>query len=103
METIDSSEVAISKLWEVTSVSPQIQYIYKQVRWMVANYLPLWEEWLTDSVNFVKELDPEFPDNLHMVMLIEDHFDIEIPDEIAEKLVNIDQIVWYIATVKTVK
>jgi acyl carrier protein len=47
-----------------------------------------------------EDLDADSLDAVEIIMSIEDEFDIEIPDEIAERLQTVGQIVDYIENLK---
>lgn len=54
------------------------------------------------ELNFLKDIDADSIDFVELVLDLEDHFEIEIPDEDAEKLVTLQNTVDYIAEKKQV-
>lgn len=52
------------------------------------------------STNIHEDLDADSLDAVEIIMTIEDEFDVEIPDDIAEKLQTIGQIIDYLEKVK---
>lgn len=57
-------------------------------------------ELITLNTNIHEDLDADSLDAVEIIMTIEDEFDVEIPDDIAEKLQTIGQIVDYLEKVK---
>lgn len=57
-------------------------------------------ELITLNTNIHEDLDADSLDAVEIIMTIEDEFDVEIPDDIAEKLQTIGQIVDYLERVK---
>ncbi len=55
---------------------------------------------ITLNTNIHEDLDADSLDAVEIIMTIEDEFDVEIPDDIAEKLQTIGQIVDYLERVK---
>jgi acyl carrier protein len=55
---------------------------------------------ITLSTTLREDLDADSLDAVEIIMSIEDEFDIEIPDEIAERLQTVGQIVDYIENLK---
>lgn len=55
---------------------------------------------ITLNTNMHDDLDADSLDAVEIIMTIEDEFDVEIPDDMAEKLQTIGQIVDYLEKVK---
>ncbi len=53
-------------------------------------------ELITLNTNIHDDLDADSLDAVEIIMTIEDEFDVEIPDDTAEKLKTISQIVDYL-------
>jgi len=51
---------------------------------------------ITPATSMIKDLEADSLDAVEIIMAFEDEFDIEIPDEDAEKFENIGDIVKYI-------
>jgi len=54
------------------------------------------EEEVTPDASFVDDLGADSLDTVELVMALEEHFDIQIPDEDAEKIVTVGDAVQYI-------
>lgn len=57
-------------------------------------------ELITLNTNIHEDLDADSLDAVEIIMTIEDEFDVEIPDDVAEKLQTLSQIVDYLERVK---
>ncbi len=55
---------------------------------------------VTSQASFVNDLGADSLDTVELVMALEEEFDIEIPDEEAEKIQTVSQAVDYIKTHK---
>jgi acyl carrier protein len=55
---------------------------------------------ITLSTNMHEDLEADSLDAVEIIMTIEDEFDVEIPDDVAEKLQTVAQIVNYLEKVK---
>jgi len=51
---------------------------------------------LTRDTNFIQDLGADSLDTIEMIMEVEDEFDMNIPDEAAEKITTIGDAVAYI-------
>ncbi len=51
---------------------------------------------ITTATSLIKDLEADSLDAVEIIMALEDEFDVEIPDEEAEKFKNIGNIVDYI-------
>ncbi len=70
--------------------------IFEKVRGIVAQQLGVDEELVTLEANFANDLGADSLDTVELVMAIEEEFDIEIPDEDAEKIATLNQAVAFI-------
>ena len=70
--------------------------IKKQVLELVAKQLNIKEEDIKPESEFIKDLKADSLDIVEIVMTVEEHFGLQIPDEKAEKITNIQQLVSYI-------
>ena len=73
------------------------QEIFEKVKVIVVEQLGVEEEKVTKEATFVDDLAADSLDIVELVMAIEETFDIEIPDEDAEKVVTIGDVVKYIS------
>ncbi|HMP80003.1 MAG TPA: acyl carrier protein [Pirellulaceae bacterium] len=63
---------------------------------IVAEQLGVDREKISMQSNFVNDLGADSLDNVELVMELEEEFDINIPDEAAEKIQTVGQAVDYI-------
>ncbi|NJL88651.1 MAG: acyl carrier protein [Coleofasciculaceae cyanobacterium SM2_1_6] len=63
---------------------------------MVTTQLEIEPEKVTPEANFANDLNADSLDTVELVMAIEEAFDIEIPDEAAEKIITVQAVVDYI-------
>ncbi len=70
--------------------------ILEKVRQIVADQLEKEKEEVTAESNFANDLGADSLDTVELVMALEEEFDIEIPDEEAEKIATVEAAVNYI-------
>nr|QVQ56771.1 acyl carrier protein [Erythrocystis saccata] len=70
--------------------------IFETVRNIVAQQLGVDKKLVTLEANFANDLGADSLDTVELVMAIEEEFDIEIPDEDAEKIATLNQAVKFI-------
>lgn len=70
--------------------------VFERVRARVAHQLGVDEETITRDSSFVEDLGADSLDVVELVMALEEEFEIEIPDEQAEKIVTVGDAVKYI-------
>ncbi len=70
--------------------------IYAKVKEIVVEQLGVDEEEVTEQASFVDDLGADSLDIVELVMALEEEFDLEIPDEDAEKIVTVGDAVNYI-------
>ncbi len=66
------------------------------IRKIVAKQLDVTEEQVTDEARFIDDLGADSLDIVELVMTIEEEFDIEIPDEAAEKITTVGDAIAYV-------
>jgi acyl carrier protein len=76
-----------------------IQKLQKEVADIVANQLGVDKEIVTLEAKVVDDLGADSLDVVELVMALEEAFDIEIPDEEAEKIVSVQDICQYLAAI----
>jgi len=54
------------------------------------------EDDVTVNAKFIEDLGADSLDTVELVMALEEHFDIQIPDEDAEKIVTVGDAIQYI-------
>ncbi|MBR5318596.1 MAG: acyl carrier protein [Peptococcaceae bacterium] len=69
---------------------------FKKIREIVAEQLSIDPETITMETSF-DELDADSLDVVEVIMALEDEFNIQIPDEAAEKIKDIGAVVDYIS------
>ncbi len=70
--------------------------IFDKVKNIIAEQLEVEVEEISMETSMMKDLDADSLDAVEIIMELEDEFDIEIPDEDAEKFNSIGEIVNYI-------
>jgi acyl carrier protein len=68
----------------------------EKVKQIVAEQLGVEEAEVTPSASFVDDLGADSLDQVELVMALEEAYDIEIPDEAAEKIRTVQDAVDYI-------
>ena len=69
---------------------------FDRVKKVVVEQLDVAEDEVTPQASFVDDLGADSLDVVELVMGLEEEFDIEIPDEDAEKITNVQEAVDYI-------
>jgi acyl carrier protein len=69
---------------------------FDRVKKVVVSQLEVAEEEVTPTASFVDDLGADSLDVVELVMGFEEEFDIEIPDEDAEKIATVGDAVAYI-------
>nr|YP_009370266.1 acyl carrier protein [Bulboplastis apyrenoidosa]ARO90755.1 acyl carrier protein [Bulboplastis apyrenoidosa] len=70
--------------------------IFEKVQKIVAQQLGVDVSQVTAKANFANDLGADSLDTVELVMSIEGEFSIEIPDENAEKIANLEEAVEFI-------
>ncbi|MCK4401294.1 acyl carrier protein [bacterium] len=68
----------------------------KRVKEIIVEQLGVKPEEVTNEASFVDDLGADSLDTVELVMALEEEFDIEIPDEDAEKIVTVVDAANYI-------
>lgn len=69
---------------------------FERVKKVVVDRLKVSDDEVTETASFVDDLGADSLDVVDLVMGLEEEFDIEIPDEDAEKIQTVEQAVNYI-------
>ncbi len=70
--------------------------IEERVKKIVAEQLSVGEDQVTPEASFVDDLGADSLDTVELVMALEEEFEIDIPDEEAEKIVSVKDAISYI-------
>jgi acyl carrier protein len=71
-----------------------------KVKEIIVEQLGVTPEQVTPEASFIEDLGADSLDTVELVMALEEEFDIQIPDEEAEKITTVQQAVDYIAAKK---
>jgi acyl carrier protein len=69
---------------------------FDEVKNIICEQLGVEESAVTPEARFIDDLGADSLDTVELIMAFEDKFDIEIPDEEAEKLTNVQSAVDYL-------
>ncbi len=75
----------------------QMNEIKARVKKIVTEQLGVKEEEVTEEASFVDDLGADSLDTVELVMALEEEFEIEIPDEDAEKIITIKDAMAYVS------
>ncbi|EMG81104.1 acyl carrier protein [Helicobacter pylori] len=70
--------------------------LFEDIQAVIAEQLNVDTVQVTPEAEFVKDLGADSLDVVELIMALEEKFNIEIPDEQAEKIVNVGDVVKYI-------
>ncbi len=70
--------------------------VIDKVRAIIVDQLGVDAEEVTAQAAFVDDLGADSLDVVELVMAVEEEFELEIPDEDAEKITNVTEVVSYI-------
>jgi len=74
----------------------KLKEIAEKVKQIISEQLGVEEADVTPSASFVDDLGADSLDNVELVMALEEAFDIEIPDDAAEKIRTVQDAIDYI-------
>lgn len=70
--------------------------IFDKVKSIIVNQLGVSDDIVTEDATFIDDLSADSLDIVELIMNIEEEFDLEIPDQDAEKIVSVGDVVKYI-------
>ncbi|MBM0625351.1 acyl carrier protein [Helicobacter pylori] len=70
--------------------------LFEDIQAVIAEQLNVDAAQVTPEAEFVKDLGADSLDVVELIMALEEKFGIEIPDEQAEKIVNVGDVMRYI-------
>jgi acyl carrier protein len=70
--------------------------IFDKIKSIIVEQLGVEESQVTLETYLMKDLEADSLDAVEIIMAIEDEFDLEVPDEAAEKFLSVGDIVKYV-------
>lgn len=70
--------------------------IFEKVKKVIMEQLGVSDSAITLEASFIDDLGADSLDIVELIMALEEEFDMEIPDEDAEKIVSVSDVVDYI-------
>lgn len=70
--------------------------IFNELKEIIVEQLAVDPEEVTIEASFVEDLNADSLDLVELIMEIEEKFNIQVPDEVAEKIVTVNDAVEYI-------
>lgn len=68
----------------------------KRVKEIIVEQLGVEEEQVTPEASFIDDLGADSLDTVELIMAIEEEFDVEIPDEEAERIITVKDAIGYV-------
>ena len=70
--------------------------LFGKIKEMIVDQLGVDESTITEDSSFIDDLNADSLDMVELVMAMEQEFDIEIPDDVAEKVTTVKDAIDYI-------
>ena len=74
--------------------------IEDKVKDIIVEQLGVNEEQVTPEAKFIEDLGADSLDTVELVMAFEEEFEIDVPDEEAEKLQSVGDVIKYVTSTK---
>ena len=68
----------------------------EKIKSIVADQLGVDEDQVTEDASFIDDLGADSLDTVELIMAYEEEFDVEIPDEDAQKIKTVKDVIEYI-------
>ena len=68
----------------------------EKIKSIVADQLEVDEDQVTEDASFIDDLGADSLDTVELIMAFEEEFDVEIPDEDAQKIKTVKDVIEYI-------
>ena len=68
----------------------------EKIKSIVADQLGVDEDQVTEDASFIYDLGADSLDTVELIMAFEEEFDVEIPDEDAQKIKTVKDVIEYI-------
>ncbi len=75
---------------------PKMSEVAEKVRSIVVDHLGVDAAKVTDTASFIDDLGADSLDTVELVMAFEEEFNVEIPDDAAEKIVTVKDAIAFI-------
>jgi len=79
-----------------TNLSMSSLSIEEKVKNIIVEQLGVTPEQVTPQASFIEDLGADSLDTVELVMAFEEEFSVEVPDEDAEKLLSVGDVIKYI-------
>lgn len=73
-----------------------MEEIFEEVKGIIVEQLGVEEEKITMEASFIDDLGADSLDIVELIMALEEKYDTEIADEVAEKMATVKDVVEYI-------
>ena len=70
--------------------------IAERIKSIIVEQLGVSKEELTPQASFIEDLGADSLDIVELIMALEEEYDMEIPDEDAEKIQTVDDVINYV-------